>query len=221
MLPNPKIVRAYKVMRAIGIIEDRVKPVLKRLVKVYDKNWEFIDDDEYRALVDAIFEEEAAQGSRTVAGAGELTDPHVVGRSLAPFSLSPQQRYAYKGKQPLVPQVAPKETGHVPFMALVPKDEPFTDDITSSPSFSVASSFFRENRANCEASAANLEIARMGGVKIYVTCNSMVGGPTFHMPRQQELLKSVEEKYLPSDPNFSVRKVLKDICECVLELAAD
>ncbi|KAJ4826855.1 hypothetical protein Tsubulata_050790 [Turnera subulata] len=204
MPPNPKIVRAYKAMRAIGITEVRVKPVLKRLVKVYDKNWEFIEDEEYRALVDAIFEEEAAQGSRAVPGAGEManyenevedeherplkrlrrglpgqssssfhnpnsgliglpsikpeqeenfgtycplqspdtrrsgclvglpdnyaTQSHAVDRSLPPYSLSPQQRYAYKGKQPLVPQVAPRETEPLPFFALVPKVEPLTDD---------------------------------------------------------------------------------------------
>lgn len=90
-----------------------------------------------------------------------------------------------------------------------------------------------ETRANCELatipedSPANLEIATspMGEVKISLSCNSILGRPNFHMPSQDELLKSMEEKCLRSykilDPNFSVMKMLKDMCECFLELATD
>ncbi|KAL5702422.1 putative inactive histone-lysine N-methyltransferase suvr2 [Ranunculus cassubicifolius] len=40
-----------------GIDEKRVKPILKRLLKLYDKNWEPIDDENYQVLIDAIFEQ--------------------------------------------------------------------------------------------------------------------------------------------------------------------
>jgi hypothetical protein len=48
-------------MRAIGITEKQVKPVLKKMLKLYDKNWELIEEENYRALADAIFEEEEAK----------------------------------------------------------------------------------------------------------------------------------------------------------------
>ncbi|XP_019440971.1 PREDICTED: probable inactive histone-lysine N-methyltransferase SUVR2 [Lupinus angustifolius] len=56
MAPNPKVVAAFRAMSALGITESQVKPVLKKLLKLYDKNWELIEEENYRALADAIFE---------------------------------------------------------------------------------------------------------------------------------------------------------------------
>lgn len=58
MAPNPKVVAAYRAMGALGIAESKVKPVLKKLLKLYDKNWELIEEENYRALADAIFEDD-------------------------------------------------------------------------------------------------------------------------------------------------------------------
>lgn len=58
MAPNPRVVQAFRSMKEIGITEEKVKPVLKKLLKVYDKNWELIAAENYRVLADAIFEEE-------------------------------------------------------------------------------------------------------------------------------------------------------------------
>lgn len=58
MAPNPRVLAAFRAMKDIGIKEDKVKPVLKRLLKLYEKNWELIEEENYRALADAIFEEE-------------------------------------------------------------------------------------------------------------------------------------------------------------------
>ncbi|KAI3449818.1 hypothetical protein Pfo_006483 [Paulownia fortunei] len=51
-----KVANAFRAMKAIGISEDKVKPVLKSLLKLYDKNWALIEEENYRALADAIFE---------------------------------------------------------------------------------------------------------------------------------------------------------------------
>ncbi|XP_061343461.1 probable inactive histone-lysine N-methyltransferase SUVR2 isoform X2 [Gastrolobium bilobum] len=58
MAPNPKVVAAYRAMANLGIHESKVKPVLKKLLRLYDKNWELIEEESYRALADAIFEED-------------------------------------------------------------------------------------------------------------------------------------------------------------------
>jgi hypothetical protein len=78
-----------------------------------------------------------------------------------------------------------------------------------------------------EDSPASLEIATsaLGEVKISLSCNSVLGRPDFHMPSQDELLQSMQDKCLRSykilDPNFSVMQMLKDMCECFLDLATD
>lgn len=61
MAPNPRVAAAFRAMRDIGIEKDKVRPVLKNLVKLYDKNWELIEQENYRVLADAIFEEEDAK----------------------------------------------------------------------------------------------------------------------------------------------------------------
>ncbi|CAI8602788.1 unnamed protein product [Vicia faba] len=61
MAPNPKVVAAYRAMASLGISESQVKPVLKKLLKLYDKNWELIEEGSYRALADAIFEADASE----------------------------------------------------------------------------------------------------------------------------------------------------------------
>ena len=58
MAPNPRVLKAFRAMKDIGISEDKTKPVLKKLLKLYDKNWELIEEESYRVLADAIFDEE-------------------------------------------------------------------------------------------------------------------------------------------------------------------
>ncbi|CAK9183570.1 unnamed protein product [Ilex paraguariensis] len=59
--PNPRVAKAFHAMRDLGISEEKVKPVLKKLLKLYDKNWELIEEENYRALADNIFETEEAE----------------------------------------------------------------------------------------------------------------------------------------------------------------
>lgn len=63
MAPNPHIKKAFLAMKALGIKDAQVKPVLKNLHALYDKNWELIAEDNYRVLADAIFDSQEAQVS--------------------------------------------------------------------------------------------------------------------------------------------------------------
>ncbi|KAM7257896.1 hypothetical protein ACFE04_013637 [Oxalis oulophora] len=58
MAPNARVGKAFRAMKVLGISEDKVKPVLKRLLRLYDKNWEPIEEENYRVLLDAIFDHE-------------------------------------------------------------------------------------------------------------------------------------------------------------------
>eukprot|EP00258_Populus_trichocarpa_P024565 XP_024440584.1 probable inactive histone-lysine N-methyltransferase SUVR1 isoform X2 [Populus trichocarpa] len=61
MPTNPRVVKAFRAMKALGISEKQVKPVLKKMLKLYEKNWELIEEENYRALADAIFDEEESK----------------------------------------------------------------------------------------------------------------------------------------------------------------
>ncbi|KZV55532.1 histone-lysine N-methyltransferase SUVR2 [Dorcoceras hygrometricum] len=58
-----KVAAAFDAMKNLGISIDKVKPVLKNMLKLYDKNWELIEAENYRALADAIFESEEAEAA--------------------------------------------------------------------------------------------------------------------------------------------------------------
>ncbi|KAL0889117.1 hypothetical protein Bca101_013100 [Brassica carinata] len=61
MAPNAHIKKAITAMKALGIEEAQIKPVLKNLLILYDKKWDLIAEDNYRALADAIFETQETQ----------------------------------------------------------------------------------------------------------------------------------------------------------------
>ncbi|XP_017215213.1 probable inactive histone-lysine N-methyltransferase SUVR2 [Daucus carota subsp. sativus] len=56
MAPNPKVAKACKAMKTYGIAERTVLPVLKNLLDLYDNNWVYIEDENYRVLADAFFD---------------------------------------------------------------------------------------------------------------------------------------------------------------------
>ncbi|CAH1431877.1 unnamed protein product [Lactuca virosa] len=61
MAPNIRVAKAFRAMKDLGIPEEKTKPVLKRLLKLYDKNWELIEEENYRALADAIFDSQESE----------------------------------------------------------------------------------------------------------------------------------------------------------------
>ena len=58
MASNPKICKAINAMKGLGIPKKAVKPALKKLLDLYEGNWELIEAENYRALADSIFEYE-------------------------------------------------------------------------------------------------------------------------------------------------------------------
>lgn len=55
---DPRVKRAFNAMRELGISTETVKPVLKNLLKLYNKDWTLIEADNYHTLVEAIYESE-------------------------------------------------------------------------------------------------------------------------------------------------------------------
>ncbi|KAG4996055.1 hypothetical protein JHK84_027099 [Glycine max] len=73
----------------------------------------------------------------------------------------------------------------------------------------------------------DVEIASstLGEVKLSLSCSPALWGSDFHMPSQDQLIEMMEDKCLQSykitDPNFSVKNLLRDICDCMLEFRND
>lgn len=56
MARNPRVIAAFNAMKRLDIPPEKVKPVLKKLLVLYNMNWDLIEDGNYRTLVDAYFE---------------------------------------------------------------------------------------------------------------------------------------------------------------------
>ncbi|PIA39981.1 hypothetical protein AQUCO_02500006v1 [Aquilegia coerulea] len=54
--PHPRVVKAVDAMKDLGIHERITIHILKKLFKVYNNSWEFIEAENYRVLADGIFE---------------------------------------------------------------------------------------------------------------------------------------------------------------------
>ncbi|KAK9991699.1 hypothetical protein SO802_026684 [Lithocarpus litseifolius] len=61
MPPKRKVTVACKAMKSIGFPESEVKPVLNRLLELSDYNWGYIENDEYRALIEALLQKKQEQ----------------------------------------------------------------------------------------------------------------------------------------------------------------
>ncbi|PKU75873.1 Histone-lysine N-methyltransferase SUVR4 [Dendrobium catenatum] len=61
MAPSAHVQRAQaavEAMKLIGFDQAKAKAVLKKLLKVYENNWEYIEEENYRLLVDSILDDQ-------------------------------------------------------------------------------------------------------------------------------------------------------------------
>lgn len=65
---HTKACNAIAFMKAMGFPGEKVKPILKNLLKVYDKKWEFIEAENYKTLVDAVLESDELVNTLTYLG---------------------------------------------------------------------------------------------------------------------------------------------------------
>ncbi|KAK7278214.1 hypothetical protein RJT34_23239 [Clitoria ternatea] len=223
MAPDPRVIKAFDALRSLGISDGEVKPVLKKLLKLYDSNWELIEEDNYRTLIDAYFdlkEDKQAEGKRK-----------------APISDHDGERP--KQKLHLVdhnPEELVTSTNEKPKLLL------------GSVSTGVNGSFFDSNgncrtkslstlpqnihkkddnlacNSNTRTCMGNIDIASspLGEVKISLNCDAALGRLNFSIPDLDAIMKSMEEKYLRSyktiEPQSSMVELLEDLCRKYLKL---
>ncbi|KAL3647701.1 hypothetical protein CASFOL_008669 [Castilleja foliolosa] len=126
-----RVSSAFRAMKAIGISEDKVKPVLKNLLKLYDKNWALIEEENYRALADAIFDrdEQAEERSKKVVNneaAAEQSKKIVDTEEEAHVTEEPEQplkrlRHRYRDGQS---SSKPSSSSLPKTTLVIPKEEP-------------------------------------------------------------------------------------------------
>ncbi|XP_051207922.1 histone-lysine N-methyltransferase SUVR4 isoform X2 [Lolium perenne] len=67
--------KAWNAMKALGFTKTKVGKVVKRLFKLFDDNWEPIEEDNYRILIDAMLEDGSNEPMPATTSQGVDEDP--------------------------------------------------------------------------------------------------------------------------------------------------
>ncbi|XP_047072174.1 histone-lysine N-methyltransferase SUVR4-like isoform X3 [Lolium rigidum] len=67
--------KAWNAMKALGFTKTKVGKVVKRLFKLFDDNWEPIEEDNYRILIDAMLEDASNEPMPATTSQGVDEDP--------------------------------------------------------------------------------------------------------------------------------------------------
>lgn len=224
MAPNPRVADAFRAMKDLGIISESVKPVLKKLLKAYDNNWDFIEQENYRVLIDAIFEKDVEQVEQP---RKKRLDCDAQLEELKKKRRHEEAQVAVMQKKPGNNQEVADEEAEVhgesdrplkrlrkkyqetpiaisSLALLKPKEEPVTDN--SLPLEASVAAINPEHRSNGapespykrETNSSTLELASIasGEVKITMSCITPQGGRNFRMPCLDDLLKQMEDECL-------------------------
>lgn len=72
MALKSKVKRACEAMEVFGYTEEIVKPVLRNLLNLYNKNWKLIEDENYSALLESIIDSEESKVCPIITNASVL-----------------------------------------------------------------------------------------------------------------------------------------------------
>ncbi|VFQ87031.1 unnamed protein product [Cuscuta campestris] len=231
MAPDSKnrIASAFHAMKALGISDERVKPALKRLLKLNKKNWDLIEEENYTPLVAAILDNEEAKQEGNLVEQEVLHERPLKRLHLrqqegepSPSSLNgtSQTRHNAGGTELLGPPQSTSES-HPASGEYITRPE--SNEGVSGPSGEARS---EGNLENTTDKPSSLEIASLttAVLKVILNCGTAFAIPNFQMPSLDALMKLMDDRcrkeYKDLDPSFSVMKVMQDVCQCFLEMGA-
>lgn len=216
-----RIVNAFRATKALGIAEEKVKPVLKRLLKIYNKNWDLIEEENYRSLLDAIFEYEEAESAKHARSS--FSAPHE-------DNLEEEEVLNEEPERPLKRSCLREQDSHVGTSGTPQSSNGQIDPrdkgkqlVSATPQSSNGQIVLAKD--TMDEGCGSLEMASLTcteGKKVVLSCNMAFEIPNFQMPSLDEVVKIMDEKYKEMykdlDSQFSVMKVMQDVCHCFLEL---
>nr|XP_016450059.1 PREDICTED: histone-lysine N-methyltransferase SUVR4-like isoform X4 [Nicotiana tabacum] len=242
MALKSKVKRACEAMEVFGYTEEIVKPVLRNLLNLYNKNWKLIEDENYSALLESLIDsEESKERQKSL-----LEDePEENEPPLKRSRFCSQRHHSSPAKHDPSPSADTCTSELQPpskhKMAGFTPESYETEDVELKPlllkdyqgkegsrrierqdlEFLNSEYLGTEGNGKGVTSSSQLDIAssQKGEVKIFFAhkpyCSS-----DFHPPSLDAVLKRMEEKYIKSyrisQPDFSLLRLMEKLCECYL-----
>ncbi|KAM3368823.1 hypothetical protein ACQJBY_017003 [Aegilops geniculata] len=206
--------KAYEAMGRLGFPKKQVSPVLKHLYKLFE-NWEPIEDESYRILADTILDSQKNQPM-------PATSRHVTDQESEPHnstSVTPDPDDQHPSAARYDMDVSDNETSLINRPMDVsenPQDALFLQEPKPEPEIDVPAAPVA-NDLNTGSSASST----LGEVKVSLKCKF---DPSEVCISLDKVFKIVEDKCLRSyktlPPDFSVGKLMNEICQYVAESRA-
>ncbi|CAK7329446.1 unnamed protein product [Dovyalis caffra] len=200
---SQKIAEALMAVADFGFAEEKVKDTLKRLLKLYKDNWKFIEEDNYRELIDILTKEnkEESNLNHNFEHRYGLASSSAVDFANKRAKMSHSSPPRDKEKCPEFPQAAARGT-RLHFEKDKSTEERVHEGVPNSSQFDIASS------ANAE-------------VRVSLICNSS-GNSYFRQQGLDAVLREVEDEcrktYGIQNPDFSLVRLMEKVCQFFLEI---
>lgn len=218
--------KACKAMKPLGISTETIKSALKRLLEAYDNNWMYIEEDDYRVLIEAIFAPEEEVDPLTKEA---RLDSQTIFTSRSATSVPCSSNYAseiqktaetdtetinivednkFEGKKPM-PQF------EIPLAVIHPAPR---KDLCDDDSVRLEDENF-DGKENENENEIDIASSCNGEVKLtFCICKPPEG---FCVPSVDAVMKQVEDRYKERFKDvgiqFSLSGLLQDICESLVK----
>lgn len=133
MAPSVRVKAAFQAMENIGIPKHKTKPALKKLLQLFDKNWDLIEEENYRVLADAIFEYEDTEAAEKEKKTPANTNQGDILEDAAPSQEEPERplkRLRLKHQDQAVPSHGKPNSTSSAFVLKIPKPEPGEPEVS-------------------------------------------------------------------------------------------
>ncbi|KAK4356968.1 hypothetical protein RND71_022578 [Anisodus tanguticus] len=237
MAPNSKakVKKACEAMKVFGYTEKDVKPVLMNLLKLYNKNWELIEDESYSVLLESIIDSKKST-IRHLVDEPEEDEPPLKrsrmssqGNHSSHYDPSPSADTCTSELQPPSKQK----------MAEFTTESYETEDVGSKP-LTLLNHYQRkggiekqdleclnsehlgtEGNEEGTTNSSRLDIASSSKGEVNISFfYKPYSQSDFCPPSLDSVLKRVEEKYIKSygfsQPGFDLLRLMENLCECYL-----
>ncbi|KAI3744128.1 hypothetical protein L1987_57204 [Smallanthus sonchifolius] len=217
-----KFRKACIAMKPYGISAATVKSGLKHLLKVYDNNWMYIEEDDYKVLLDFIIEPDGPKRMESVNHEFKLRDESEDEEETKPLKRKPLLRgedtsscmYAFEIRDGNGMAFAGYlcengenllglEYNNIESKASKNEGENESEDVPPSP---------------C---SSEIDLASSSNGEVKLTFSICKPPPGFRIPSLDAVMKCVEDTYREKiqglGTEFSLSQLLKDICQCFME----
>ncbi|KAK1425418.1 hypothetical protein QVD17_20770 [Tagetes erecta] len=218
-----KISKACKAMNRFGVSAGTVKASLKRLLKVYQNNWAYIEDDDYKVLLDDIFEPKKMEMVRH--------EFKLIDESEEDEDEEEEETRPFKRKSLLSGEttcsIYAASLGNVceNREELLDLDYNNTDKKARKIEDENDNDNDNDENENEDVSpspcSSEIHIASSSNGNVKLAFSIRMPPPGFSIPNLDVVMKHVEDVYREKsqgfETGFSLAQFLKDLCQCFLE----